>query len=402
MYISNILNSSLKILILFLPISIILGNFIINLNSALIVILFFGIILINKKILITYKNFFIIFCILFLLLFLNIIGSSDKYLSIKGALGIVRYYLLFVAILYSFENFVNFKYKFSHIIFFVILFVTFDLFYQYFFTEDIFGYKVLSSHGSRLSGPFGDELVPGSYLVKLFFLSIFIFKESQFKLAFLYSLLILIVVILTNERSASIMLCFSLIIFSFLNIKKLLNKISIILITLFTVFFIFSVNKNLKDHFITIPIKYFQDNHYRAHYLTGISIFSDNKFLGSGIKTFRIECSKEKYENIKTKYFKKRCATHPHQVYIEFLSDNGLLGISILLFFNLFILRSLFFNRKKFLPKREKNILFCNYLILFWPLQTTGAFFSTWNGIFYWLFFAYFFFFIRNTAIKPD
>ena len=172
MSLSNILNSSLKILILFLPISLILGNFIINLNSLIIIIIFFGIILINQQILINYKKFFIFLGILFFFLFLNTISSLEKYLSTKAALGIIRYYILFLAILYSFDNFKNFRNKLSYCILFVILFVTFDLFYQYFFGEDIFGYKVLGSHGSRLSGPFGDELIPGSFLVKLFFFSI--------------------------------------------------------------------------------------------------------------------------------------------------------------------------------------------------------------------------------------
>ena len=402
MSLSTILNSSLKILILFLPISLILGNFIINLNSLIIIVIFFGIILINQQILINYKKFFIFLGILFFFLFLNTISSLEKYLSIKASLGIIRYYILFLAILYSFENFKNFRNKLSYCILFVILFVTLDLFYQYFFGEDIFGYKVLGSHGSRLSGPFGDELIPGSFIVKLFFFSFLIFKGSQFKLSFSYSLIILVVVILTNERSATIMFVFSLIVFHFFNIQKLLNKIVVIFIISLSVLIILSTNSKFKEHFITQPIKYFKDNHYRAHYLTGISIFNNNKILGSGMKTFRIECSNKKYENIKSKYYKNRCATHPHNIYIEFLSDNGLLGFSFLLSLNFLIIKYLFFYRKKILQKREKYILFCQYLILFWPLQTTGAFFSTWNGFFYWLFFAYFFSFLRVTTFKPN
>jgi hypothetical protein len=50
---------------------------------------------------------------------------------------------------------------------------------------------------------------------------------------------------------------------------------------------------------------------------------------------------------------------------------------------------------KNFWDKKEKRneilFIFCNFVILFWPLQTTGAFFSSWNGVFYWIFFAFFF-----------
>ena len=52
----------------------------------------------------------------------------------------------------------------------------FDTLIQYVFGKDIFGY-VASERGSvalnRLSGPFGDELIPGSYLMRYFFIVIF-------------------------------------------------------------------------------------------------------------------------------------------------------------------------------------------------------------------------------------
>ena len=37
--------------------------------------------------------------------------------------------------------------------------------------KDLFGNEYSIDHGKRLSGPFGDELVVGAYLSKLFFLS---------------------------------------------------------------------------------------------------------------------------------------------------------------------------------------------------------------------------------------
>ena len=58
------------------------------------------------------------------------------------------------------------------IIFILVVFVSFDTFFQFFnyssrdgFGADIFGFK--SSWYGRLTGPFGDELIPGSYISKL-------------------------------------------------------------------------------------------------------------------------------------------------------------------------------------------------------------------------------------------
>ena len=44
-----------------------------------------------------------------------------------------------------------------------------------------------------------------------------------------------------------------------------------------------------------------------------------------------------KYEKIKTKYANNRCATHPHNIYIEVLSETGLAGMLLLVSINLYI-----------------------------------------------------------------
>ena len=138
-------------------------------------------------------------------------------------------------------------------------------------------------------------------------------------------------------------------------------------------------------------MKYFSDNHHKAHFLTGFEIFNDNKIFGSGLKTFRYVCSNSKYEKIKTKYANNRCATHPHNIYIEVLSETGLAGMLLLVSINLYIF--VYFLRK--IVARQINdydkVIFAYFFLLFFPLQTTGSLFSTWNGIFYWIFYAFFF-----------
>ena len=121
-----------------------------------------------------------------------------------------------------------------------------------------------------------------------------------------------------------------------------------------------------------------------------MEIFKDHKITGAGIKNFRILCSSEKYENINSKYADNRCATHTHNIYLEILSETGLIGFTLFIILNINIV---IFFLKNFLKKhdRETTFLLSNYFILFWPLQTTGAFFSSWNGIFYWIFLAFLF-----------
>ena len=265
---------------------------------------------------------------------------------------------------------------------------------QHIFSIDLFGNEITGSHGRRLSGPFGDEGVAGSFISKLFFLScIYLYSNNLGKkLLFLIIIISVFVVILTNERSASIMFfAAALIFFIFCNLK-FWKKFILLLLTVLSITTLINTNSNLKSHFVDIPLKYFKDNHHKAHYLTSYEIFKENKIFGSGIKTFRYLCGDEKYENIKTKYASHRCATHPHNIYLEILSETGIFGMLIFITINLYILISLivnFFRDKS--SSQEILFLFCSFFILFWPLQTTGSFFSTWNGIFYWIFFSYFF-----------
>ena len=82
-----------------------------------------------------------------------------------------------------------------------------------------------------------------------------------------------------------------------------------------------------------------------------------------------------------------RCATHPHNIYFEILAETGLIGIIIFSFLMLNFIRSTKVLNWKLL-RRNPEILIL-FFIFFWPVQSTGSLFSTWNGFFYPLFFSY-------------
>tara|TARA_X000000950_G_scaffold184947_1_gene223990 strand:- start:7165 stop:8379 length:1215 start_codon:yes stop_codon:yes gene_type:complete len=384
----------LDILFYLIPLSILLGTFFLNLFTAIVSILFIFL-LITKKITVNIKHINIIYVVFFSFIFINNLNSINIEVSIKSSLGLIKSFFVILALYYCLTKSEKFKKFFFLIIFSVYLFVLFDTYIQNFFEKDIFRFEVGYSNGRRLSGPFGDEFVVGSYLSKLFFLiSLFLIIFKQGRHFYLLMLISFPLVILSNERSASIMFLSGILIyFIFCNInlkKKFFSLIAII----FFLISIFYSNENLRNHFISVPIKYFKDNHHKAHFLAAIEIFKDHPFSGTGIRTFRIECQKEKYKLIDTKYFDKRCTTHPHNIYLEILSETGLIGFVIIFLVNLYVLASLiklFFKEKDQNLKWQWLLVFCNFFILFWPLQTTGAFFSSFNSIFYIFFYGVFF-----------
>ncbi len=392
----------LDLFVYLIPFAIIIGNLALNSVAVICILVFYTLIFIKKEFVNLYKKYLYILLFLLSFLVLNLLLSSNQSLTSVALINFFKNYSLFLIIFFCSCEIKNFNKFFSIILFFTIIFVLLDVLYQHFFLVDIFGYQINSSHGRRLAGPFGEEGVAGTYMSKLFFLSIIFFINNKIakKIIFPLILITLIIIILTNERSVSIMFFFTTLIFFIFYKYKLLYKLAILFSTLTIIFLIFINDNNLKSHFIDTPLKAYKDNHHKAHFLTAIEIFKDNKVIGSGVKTYRHICKKEKYRQIETKFFKDRCSTHPHNIYFEILSETGVVGLILILLLNFYILSFLiinFFKIKAF--RNETLIIFCNFFILFWPFQTTGSFFSSWNGIFYWIFFSYFFYIKKKLTI---
>ena len=108
-----------------------------------------------------------------------------------------------------------------------------------------------------------------------------------------------------------------------------------------------------------------------------------NKYIGGGIKSFRINCPKRQNLDINER---TTCNTHPHNYYLEILTDLGFIGFFIL--FGIFIITFYISFIKKYLMRSTLNTnhLITPFMILFFieifPLRTSGSFFTTGNFTF--------------------
>ena len=123
---------------------------------------------------------------------------------------------------------------------------------------------------------------------------------------------------------------------------------------------------------------FFDNNVYINLYKSGISVFKNNSIFGVGTKNYRVAtCDGNKSYN--EDYY---CSTHPHQIYIEFLSEHGIFG-SIICLLVLFCL--IFKNIKNIIY--SKNYIqigtFVYILTNFIPLIPSGSFFSDFNITFF-------------------
>ena len=162
---------------------------------------------------------------------------------------------------------------------------------------------------------------------------------------------------------------------------KILSTVMIFSIIFAAITFIPNTSKRLK--IIYYEDYTFLDTQWGAHFLTAFEIFKKNPLLGSGLRTFRYECTKKYTENIPSKSANSRCTTHPHNFYFEILSDLGITGFILFLFFLFKILTKILSLPKKSFHKDNIIISVSLLFLFFWPIKTTGSIFSSWNSYFY-------------------
>ena len=133
-------------------------------------------------------------------------------------------------------------------------------------------------------------------------------------------------------------------------------------------------NKNIKDIYI------FSDQHTH-HYISAYRMYVDNKFLGVGIKNFRKFCDDKKYE-----VSELSCSTHPHNTYIQILSETGIIGFLFLIFvffyFVKYVIRHMLLKFKGNYYFEDFEICILSGILLYlWPLVPTGNIFNNWLNI---------------------
>ena len=193
----------LNLLICLLPLSIIAGNLIINLNLILIIIfsfLFYGKEILKTKLFLFDKLLILIFIFIVFSALINTVNYNNDIqnnldtFTLRKTLSFLRFLFFYFVLRFLIEKeILNFKYFFISTSFCSII-VSLDLIYQLIFGKDVFGF---TSETFKLSGPFGDELIAGSYLQRFsifsFFLVIIYFPNLSFKEKFgLFSALIVL------------------------------------------------------------------------------------------------------------------------------------------------------------------------------------------------------------------
>ncbi len=397
------------ILLCLFPLSQIIGQAVISINYFLVFLLTL-ILIFNSSLKSTFiNNYFNLLPFFFFLILTSIYNFySNEFSTPLKALLYIKNFFLTLMIIYAFQN-PKFQKIFFRIIFFCCVFVAFDNYFQYFLGFDIFGYN---KSMYRLTGPFGEgEYVTGAYLSKYLILIIpfyFLRNSKKINLISIFFLLFFFFSILISGERASLFSFllgfFIFIIIYFKSIKKLffffLIFVSLILLaikfnqtiqykflqtsyqlgTLKHYSKFFDLPDNFQDH----KVKNFYDTRHGAHFLTAIEIWKNYKIIGVGPKNFSRECKKEKYNKVNSEGYEFRCNTHPHNIYLELLSETGTIGIVLFLTIIFLIFKEAF---KLLLISKDPYLVssFSQVVTIIWPLISSGSIISNFNGSFFWI-----------------
>jgi hypothetical protein len=406
-------------LLVFLPLLLITGPFLPDLAISICGFIF----LINsifkfhtvKK---YYNNkFFFCFLLFWTTLVISSLFSNHINYSLQTSIPYLRFGIFSLLVWFLLDQNKKILNYILYCFFFCFIILILDGYFQFFTKSNILGWKMFDT---RVSSFFKDELILGSYISRFypFFFSLLVFNNYLKKIKQIYTISIVVLigglVFLSGERASFFYLILvNLLLFIILRrFKKFFLFfffLSLFLISTISIFktefrermFIqtfyqmtifkdfnqkkigseFSIDQKKTKDLISI----FSQEH-GDHYASALKMFNDNKFLGIGTKLYRKNCSDSKYI-----VSFESCSTHPHNTYIQLLSETGILGF--LFVFCTFFLLSLFLIKHCFYKFFYKKYIFTDYqlcllasiFITLWPITSSGNFFNNWLSVIYYL-----------------
>ncbi len=348
--------------------------------------------------------------------------SVYKVQSFIDSIIFIRFLLIPVCIYLLFFKKDNQLFILTFIVFVLVFLVCIDTLYQFFnysskygFGNDLLGFK--STWYGRLTGPFGDELITGSYvskfgLIGLIFLMMY--EKIKFKtiIQSVYLALILVVCFASGERMSLATFSLGLVILLlFLDNYRYTILLSIV-IGLISIFIIYKFHPFYNDFEIIESTQYhkgltleksficeedaskickkiikvqpsffevirnFKTSAYGEIYSVSFKIFKDFPITGIGLSNFEELCKNSlKY---KEKMINYNCASHPHNIYIQWITEGGIIVFISFIFYLYSLVLHIIRDKG---DKKFKIVSLAIFIIMFWPIMSTGSLIKNWYGV---------------------
>lgn len=293
-------------------------------------------------------------------------------------------------------------------LFLLLAFLIFDTFLQYATGTDVFGRELIRDlEQVRLTGPFSNPRV-GITIAWIVFpaLAVILARETSLilrnpyqiscgysanawrSLGVVSTVAALAAVFVAGERMALLFTLMGLGL-CFIMIKRArLTLIVAAAIGVATLSAITSINPALKERQVgesSHEIVSFWNSPYGKLWQSSLHMLKDNMLFGVGPKQFRTLCHHPRYSIVEDLSESAPCLLHPHNIYMEWLAETGLVGFALFIALITHWLYACWQSRRAIFSDPLLAGLVIALAIRLWPISSTTSQFSGWSAGPFWL-----------------
>lgn len=273
----------------------------------------------------------------------------------------------------------------------VVVFVACDAWLQYLTGADLFG-RVRPGE-TRLSGPFSGLRV-GIFITDMMFPAVLgafawhVWDRGWAKAAWGLMVLVLIGAVFISGERMALLLVLAGMVFAAVVQRGALRALlaGVLSLAIVGMVGLALIDKNMFGRHVTetaVTAKGIYDSPYGQLWRSALHLAGERPLLGVGMKNFREACD-DPVIGLPADVA-MRCATHPHNRYLEFLSEAGVPGFIGFVLLVIVWVRHLW--RSWRLEPRNPWLFgpMAAVVVYLWPLGPSSSFFSNWFGIIFWL-----------------
>ncbi len=349
-----------------------------------------------------FKNYFVLFFFIFVIssLISSLMSEFPVYsLKNEGSVFYFRYLFFSLAIIYLIDkNKIVITYFFYVSISCILLFF-FDSIFQYINNENIIGIKPPAL--SRITSFMGFEAKLGRYVSFLSSICLILFFYINSKKLNTFFLIVLIpmsilIMLLSGDRAPLLRYVIFLFFISFFIPSSKISFYSVLGLSLILFIVVISVTPSIKGRIISSTINQITSTslaitpyskHYEEHFISAYLMGKSKPFMGHGPNVFEKICDRSEFI-----VSSRSCSTHPHNFYFQLWSENGFFGLFFLILFYLYSIKIAFIRCYQFYQTKTKKIdyylkispiLFILAFLL--PIIPNVSFYNNWNNVFLYL-----------------
>lgn len=332
------LNKFALLLLISMPAVFALGNGAIEIVLSLLVVTYIAILIKHREFQDLKAIWFIAFILLWIYLIARGLFASDIWTSLKAALPMLRFPLLALAVAYFIRHNPIIKDKLFFLSAIALIFIAINAIVQIAIGHDLFSNMLVQhEHFFRLTTPTGRQRIGYTCAFIMlpllgYFLDALTNKRTNYVSFYVMGIAIILgfaTIVLSGERMPLAITLLTLII-ALLSIDKLRKKALIAMIVASSlVVLCIALSPQLHHRLIsttTIQLTNFQNDAYGKIYKTAYSMFLRDKLFGIGANQFSNLCHTFIEE---AKQDGMQCASHPHNYYLQMLTEGGLLGLAM-------------------------------------------------------------------------